>query len=69
MPLDGEQKAEKIAKAFISGYLSAGGQADAVKCAGITKYTRVFSVFTLPSVLRVMSNTCKNIEGPKCSKT
>jgi len=68
LPLNGEQKAEDITKAFIKGYLEAGGSSEAIKCAGITKYTRVFSIFTLPSIMRVMSNTCKKTEGPKCKK-
>ena len=68
LPLNGEQKAEEVAKAFITGYLQAGGNVEVIKCAGITKYTRVFSIFTLPGILRAISNTCKNMEGPKCKK-
>jgi tRNA A-37 threonylcarbamoyl transferase component Bud32 len=68
LPLNGEQKAEDVAKAFINGYLNAGGTVEAIKCAGITKYTRVFSIFTLPGIMRVMSNICKNMEGPECKK-
>ncbi|MCW4009459.1 MAG: hypothetical protein NWF05_02415 [Candidatus Bathyarchaeota archaeon] len=68
MPLEGEQKAAAIAQAFIDGYLQAGGSAEAVKCAAIVRYTRVFSIFTLPSVLRTMVNTCKSVKGPKCKK-
>jgi tRNA A-37 threonylcarbamoyl transferase component Bud32 len=66
LPLNGEQKAEDVAKAFINGYLNAGGTFEAVKWAGTTKYTRVFSIFTLPGIMRVMSNICKNMEGPEC---
>lgn len=62
LPLDGELKAEAIATAFISGYLKAGGDVNAVKKAGLTKYTRVFSIFTLPSILRVMSTACRKTE-------
>ena len=68
LPLNGEQKAEEVAKAFITGYLNAGGNVEVIKCAGITKYTRVFSIFTLPGIMRAMSNTCKNMEGPRCTK-
>ena len=68
LPLNGEQKAEEVAKAFISGYLSAGGSVEVIKCAAIQRYTRVFSIFTLPSILRTMANTCKNLEGPKCKR-
>ncbi len=68
MPLHGEQKAEGIAKAFINGYLGAGGSAEVVKCAAIARYTRVFSIFTLPNTLRTMANVCKNTQGPRCKK-
>ena len=60
LPVRSEGKAEKIAKAFIAGYLKADGDPDAVRTAGINKYTRIFSVFTLPSILRVISIACKN---------
>jgi Kae1-associated kinase Bud32 len=56
---NGEHKAEAIAKAFISGYLRTGGNAAVIKKAGIQKYTRVFSIFTLPSIIRVISDICK----------
>ncbi|MCW4045631.1 MAG: hypothetical protein NWE94_08965 [Candidatus Bathyarchaeota archaeon] len=61
-PLSSNSKAEAIAKAFVSGYLSAGGDIDTVRKAGTPKYTRVFSVFTLPSVVLAMSNVCKKAE-------
>jgi Kae1-associated kinase Bud32 len=59
LPLYSNDKAESIARAFISGYLNAGGNVAAVKKAGDPKYTRVFSVFTLPSVMFAMSNVCR----------
>ena len=65
LPLNGEQKAEALAKAFITGYLNAGGDITVIKCAGITKYTRVFSIFTIPSILRVMATTCRKTEPQK----
>ncbi len=68
IPLNGEPKGEAIARAFIDGYLRGGGNSGDVKCAGISKYTRVFSIFTLPGILRVMANTCKETEGPRCKK-
>jgi len=33
-----------------------------VKKAGASKYTRVFSVFTMPSIILAMSNFCKKVE-------
>jgi tRNA A-37 threonylcarbamoyl transferase component Bud32 len=68
LPMNGEEKADKIAEKFVEGYLKGGGMPEIVKCAGITKYTRVFSIFTLPNILRAMSNTCKRLEGPRCKK-
>ena len=59
LPLNGETKAEAISKAFVIGYLEGGGDISVIKCAGIQKYTRVFSVFTLPGTIRAMANICK----------
>jgi Kae1-associated kinase Bud32 len=61
-PFNGNNQAESIAKAFVKGYLKAGGDADTIQKAGTSKYTRVFSVFTLPSVILAMSNVCKKTE-------
>ncbi|MGF3522642.1 MAG: RIO1 family regulatory kinase/ATPase [Candidatus Bathyarchaeia archaeon] len=60
LSFNGEQKANAIAYAFIKGYLTAGGAVNTIKHAGLTKYTRVFSIFTLPNILRVMASACKN---------
>ena len=54
-----EHKAEAIAQAFITGYLKAGGNASVVRKAATTKYTRVFSIWALPSVIRIVSTICK----------
>jgi Kae1-associated kinase Bud32 len=61
--LYGNSKAESIAKAFLSGYLKAGGDINTIKKAGTPKYTRVFSIFTLPSIIFAMSNSCRKIEA------
>jgi tRNA A-37 threonylcarbamoyl transferase component Bud32 len=63
LPLYSNGKAESVARAFISGYLKAGGDVATVKRAGAAKYTRVFSVFTLPSVILAMSNVCRKTEA------
>jgi tRNA A-37 threonylcarbamoyl transferase component Bud32 len=65
MPVGGEAKAEAITNAFISGYVKAGGDNLVIKCASSPKYTRVFSIFTLPTILRVMSITCAKAAAPK----
>ena len=62
-PLNSNGKAESIARAFIGGYLKAGGDVSVVKKAGAPKYTRVFSVFTMPSIMFAMSNVCKKTEA------
>jgi len=61
-PLSSNGKAEDIAIAFIRGYINAGGNVNTVRKAGASKYTRVFSVFTLPAVIIAMSNVCKQAE-------
>ncbi len=61
-PLYSNAQAESIAKAFINGYLKSGGNIKDIKSAGASKYTRVFSVFTMPATILAMSNVCKNTE-------
>lgn len=61
-PLRGAGKAEAIARAFISGYLRGGGDVNVVKRAAHSKYTRVFSLFTSPTVLTAMAAVCKKAE-------
>jgi Kae1-associated kinase Bud32 len=64
-PLHGNGKAEAIANAFINGYLMAGGNVNVVKKAGTSKYTRIFSFFTAPSVLLAMAAICRKTEAPR----
>ena len=58
-------KAESITKAFVEGYLKGGGDTNTIKKAGNSKYTRIFSVFTMPSIMLAMSNVCKKTEAPR----
>jgi Kae1-associated kinase Bud32 len=58
----GKGKAELIANAFIGGYLRGGGNVKDVRLVGASKYTRVFSVFTMPSTISAISNICKKTE-------
>ena len=55
-------RVEKMVQAFLKGYLKAGGDVGAVKNAGNTKYAKVFSVFTFPHIMLVISNACKNVD-------
>ena len=64
-PLYSNGKAESIANAFVNGYLKGGGDVSIVKKAGASKYTRIFSVFTMPSIILAMSNVCKKKKAPR----
>ena len=64
-PLYGGVKAEMIAKAFINGYLKAGGDAEVIRKAGLPKYTRVFSIFTMFNIISVIANLCKKTQALK----
>ena len=64
-PLIGTRPAELITKTFIAGYLGAGGEVKLVKKAGNPKYTKVFSIFTLPHLVLAISNICKEADKLK----
>jgi Kae1-associated kinase Bud32 len=64
-PMYSKGKAASITKAFVKGYLKGGGDVNTIKRAGNSKYTRVFSVFTMPSIMLAMSNVCKKTEAPR----
>jgi Kae1-associated kinase Bud32 len=64
-PFVGTHSAELITKAFIEGYLKAGGDAKIVKDAGNPKYTKVFSVFAFPHIMFVISNMCRKADKLK----
>jgi tRNA A-37 threonylcarbamoyl transferase component Bud32 len=64
-PLVGTRPAELISKAFITGYLDAGGNVETVKKAASPKYTKVFSVFTLPPVMLAITNCCRKVDTLK----
>ncbi|HVP27358.1 MAG TPA: AarF/UbiB family protein [Candidatus Bathyarchaeia archaeon] len=57
--------AECITEAFIRGYLEGGGKIETVKKAATAKYTKVFSVFTLPHIMLAVSNICRNADKLK----
>jgi len=58
-PFDGTSKAEAIAKAFIDGYLEGGGNINDIHKAATPKYTRIFSIFTMPGIMLVIANSCR----------
>jgi len=55
-------RAESIAKAFIRGYISAGGNVGVVKKAANPKYTKVFSIFIFPHHMLAISNVCRRAD-------
>ncbi len=61
-PLTDNTRAESIAKSFIVGYLKAGGNIKTVRDAGKPKYTKVFSIFTMPHLMLLYSNYCRNAQ-------
>jgi len=61
-PFVGLQPAELVTKAFVEGYLEAGGSVKIVKSAGNPKYTKVFSIFTFPHLMLIISSICRKAE-------
>jgi tRNA A-37 threonylcarbamoyl transferase component Bud32 len=56
---------ENFAKTFIRGYLEGGGSVAVVKKAGTAKYTKVFSVFTFPHIMFILSSVCRKTDKLK----
>lgn len=63
-PFDGTEKAEAVTEAFIEGYLRMGGKVEDIHRAASPKYTRVFSIFTMPAIMLAISNLCKKAQNP-----
>lgn len=61
-PLAGAHVVETVVKAFLRGYLGAGGDLEAVKASGKPKYTKVFSMFVFPHIILAISNICRKAE-------
>ena len=62
---NGNIKAEAFTKAFVKGYLNGGGDLEDIRKAGTSKYTRIFSVFTMWGIISAISNVCRKAERPK----
>ncbi len=58
-PLQNNGAAEALTEAFIKGYLKGGGDLKNIQKAESAKYTRVFSVFTMPSIILAIANTIR----------
>jgi len=63
-PFDSNEKAEAISRMFTDGYIEAGGSKHDVQKAATPKYTRIFSIFTMPAIMLVIANTCRKAETP-----
>ncbi len=61
-PLNSNNKIELVTRAFINGYLKAGGDANVIQKAAASKYARVFSVLTPLNITLTISNICKKIK-------
>jgi tRNA A-37 threonylcarbamoyl transferase component Bud32 len=59
------RRLEKLAETFIRGYLEGGGNVATVKKAGSPKYTKVFSMFTFPHIMFILSNVCRKADSLK----
>jgi len=59
---------QTIAEAFITGYLGTGGKAETIRKVANPKYTKVFSVFTLPHVILAISSICRKVEAHEVLK-
>jgi Kae1-associated kinase Bud32 len=66
-PIDGPIKGTAITNAFNDYYLKAGGSLSDIHKAALPKYTRVFSIFTLPLIVLAISNACKKAKNPTIS--
>jgi tRNA A-37 threonylcarbamoyl transferase component Bud32 len=62
---NGNARAESFTKAFIDGYLKTGGDVKDVQKAGASKYTRVFGIFTMWSIISAIAKVCRKTELPK----
>ena len=63
LPTQSDKAARAIASSFLKGYIEAGGRKENVKKAASAKYTKVFSIFTLPHIIVIMANICNKMAG------
>jgi Kae1-associated kinase Bud32 len=63
-PFYSNEKAEAISKSFVNGYVEGGGSISDVQKAATPKYTRIFSIFTMPAIMLVIANICRKAETP-----
>src|SRR3989337_1578975 len=61
-PLAPTNKIEHVTQAFTDGYIEAGGKKETVMKTASPRYTKVFSIFTQPQVILVISNLCRKVK-------
>lgn len=59
LPTHSDESAKEITHSFLEGYINAGGDKQVVRKAASIKYTKVFSVFTLPHIILAIASICK----------
>lgn len=64
-PIHSDETARIIASSFVEGYLEAGGEKATVRKAASPKYTKVFTIFTLPNIIWIMANVCRKMGKEK----
>jgi len=64
-PFVDARRLQKFAETFIRGYSEGGGNVAVIKKAGSPKYTKVFSVFTFPHIMFILSNACRKADKLK----
>ncbi len=62
-PLAATDKIERVTRAFIEGYLKAGGNKEVVNKAASPRCTKVFSIFTQPHVMLAISGLCRKVQS------
>ncbi len=65
LPIHSDEPARIIANSFVEGYLAGGGKREIVRKAAGAKYTKVFSIFTLPHIILIMANVCRKMGEEK----
>jgi tRNA A-37 threonylcarbamoyl transferase component Bud32 len=61
LPIHSDEAARTIAFSFIDGYLEAGGRRENIRSVASAKYTKVFSIFTLPNIILTIASICRKM--------
>ncbi len=58
-PIGSDEAAELIATTFLGGYVEGKGKREVIRKAASAKYTKIFSVFTLPHIILLIAGICR----------